>query len=87
MEPLFNISAYLEKFKKLGSGDTSLKEVLVRVLGEVVGINISPEKISIKNGEIFLNVSPAIKNTVFIKKETILLKLKEKATQNILDIR
>jgi hypothetical protein len=34
-----------------------------------------------------LKVSPAIKNAIFIKKELILVKIKEKANQIVIDIR
>ncbi len=84
---MFNISQYLEKFKNFGQGERLLKEVIISVIKEVVGADIESKNINFKNGEIILNVSPAIKNAVFIKKATILNKIKEKTEQIVLEIR
>jgi hypothetical protein len=84
---MFNISAYLEKFKKLGQGERFLKEATVSVIKEVTGVLLEEKQITFKNGEMFLSVSPGIKNTIFIKKDLILGKIKEKVSQIVLNIR
>ena len=84
---MFNISQYLEKFKTLGMGDQSLKEALVFVIKEVVGVEIESKNVLIKNGEVFIKVSPSIKNAIFIKKDQIMKKVEERVGQKTLDIR
>jgi len=80
---MFNISVYLEKFKNLGQREGLIKNEILFVIKEVVGVDIDPKKIKTKNGGLFLGVSPAIKNTIYIKKDLILNKLKERGIKNI----
>jgi hypothetical protein len=84
---MFNIAQYLEKFKTLGMGDQSLKEALVFVIKEVVGVEIESKNVLIKNGEVIIKVSPSIKNAIFIKKDQIMKKVEERVGQKTLDIR
>jgi hypothetical protein len=84
---MFNISQYLEKFKNIGQGERFLKEAVVSAIKEGLGISLETKVVSIKNGEVTLKVSPAVKNTIFIKKDLILEKIKEKVNQPVLNIR
>ena len=84
---MFNITSYLEKFKNLGQGERLVKEMICLVIGEVVHIDLTPAEVQVKNGEVLLKVSPAVKNVIYIKKEAILKKLREKTEQPIDDIR
>jgi len=84
---MFNIAQYLEKFKTLGMGDQSLKEALVFVIKEVVGVEIETKNVLIKNGEVIIKVSPSIKNAIFIKKDQIMKKVEERVGQKTIDIR
>ncbi len=84
---MFNIASYLDKFKDIGQGEKLLKQVIIEVVKEMIGVKIEAKSISMKNGELFLKVSPAIKNLIYIKKEAILSKLKEKTEQRVLEIR
>lgn len=84
---MFNISDYLEKFKNLGNDEKELKERVVFVIKEVVGIEIKTQNIKIKNGELSLSVSPGVKNAIFIKKELILKKIKEGSKKIVNDVR
>lgn len=69
---MFNISQYLERFKNLGGTERELKAVVVLAVKEVVGIEIDTKNIFFQNGELIIKVTPAVKNSIFIKKEKIL---------------
>jgi Cu/Ag efflux protein CusF len=84
---MFNISLFLEKFKNLGLNEKLLKEAISCSVKEIIGFDLDPKKISLKNGEVIFKVSPAIKNTIYIKKEAILAKIKENNIENIGNIR
>jgi len=84
---MFNIAQYLDKFKNIGQGEKAFKEVVFFAIKEILNIEIERKNISIQNGELILKVSPTLKNAVFIKKEKILNKIKEKTTQKVLEIR
>jgi hypothetical protein len=57
------------------------------VIKEVTGVEVDAKNVKIKNGELTLNVSPGVKNAVFIKKAQILSKIKEKSEEIVLDVR
>lgn len=84
---MFNISQYLERFKNIGQGEKAQKEAVILAIKEVIGIEIEKNAINFKNGELFLKVSPGIKNAIYIKKDLILKKIKESLDKIILDIR
>ena len=84
---MFNIAQYLEKFKTLGLGDQSLKEALVSVIKEVVGVEIETEDIILKDGEVIIKVSPSIKNAIYIKKDQVLKLVGEKIGNKTRNIR
>ncbi|MFA7252391.1 MAG: hypothetical protein WC027_00860 [Candidatus Paceibacterota bacterium] len=85
---MFNISSYLEKFKNIGQSERLLKETILSIIKEVTGIVLGVGNIKVKNNsEVLLSVSPAVKNTIYIKKELILNKIKEKSGQNIISLR
>jgi hypothetical protein len=84
---MFNISAYLDKFKNLGLKERLIKEAVSSSIKEVLGFDLDIKNISFKNGEVIFKVSPAIKNAIFIKKEAILANIKNKDIENISDIR
>lgn len=84
---MFNISDYLGKFKNLGQGEKQLKEIVSGVLKEIVGVDILPANISVKNGIVGLKTTPGIKGAIFIKKEEILARIKGKTTLIVIDLR
>jgi Cu/Ag efflux protein CusF len=84
---MFNISLFLERFKNLGQGEKILKEVISSSVKEVVGFDLDTKSINLKNGEVIFKVSPALKNAIYIKKELILKKIKDKNIENINNLR
>lgn len=75
---MFNIAEYLSKFKNIGQSDKLLKEEISLLIKEITGIEIEGKNISIRNAEIFIKTSPAIKSVIFIKKEVIIKQLQER---------
>lgn len=75
---MFNISGFLEKFKNITPPDKFVKDELVDVVKDVVGIDIEKENIGVRNGTIFISVDPIVKNEIFLKKREVLESLKEK---------
>lgn len=84
---MFNIAQYLEKFKVIGQGERFVKEIIQTIIKEVVGIEVDKKNIILKNGEVTFKVSPGVKNAIYIKKESILSKVKEKTSTIVCDIR
>jgi len=84
---MFNISSYLEKFKRMEPPGDSVKIVAQDVIFEVVGVKIEKNEMSVKDGVLFLSVPSAVKNEVYMSKRGILEKvnglLKEKSLKDI----
>lgn len=63
------------------------KELIRKIISEIINLDIKKEEIEIKNGTIYLNIKPIYKNEVLLKREKIFLKLnevfKKKAPKNI----
>ncbi|MBT3283013.1 hypothetical protein HN375_02555 [bacterium] len=75
---MFNISDYLSKFKNITPPDKFVKDELVAVVKEVVGVEIEKDSIDVRNGTVFLSVDPIIKNEIFLRKTEVLESLREK---------
>lgn len=84
---MFNIASYLEKFKNFGQGERLLKGAIISSVKEVLGLDLPTQSVSLKNGEVTFKVDPAVKNALFIKKEAILAKIKEKNSAIVNNIR
>lgn len=84
---MFNIAQYLSKFKNFGGTERNLKEALVFAVNKVVGIEINVKNIILKDGEVIIKVSPAIKNSIFIKKDQILKEVEAKIGRQVGEIR
>ena len=75
---MFNISDYLSKFKNITPPDKFVKDELVVVVKDVVGVDIEKEDIDVRNGTVFISTDPLIKNEIFLKKSEVLESLREK---------
>jgi len=84
---MFNIALFLNKFKNLGLGERLLKEAIKTSVKEVLNFDLDVKNILLKNGEVTFKVSPAIKNTIFIKKALILKRMEENGVENVCEIR
>ncbi len=69
---MYNISFFLEKFKNVGLKERLLKGVVVKIIAEECGINITLDNVQLKNTIITLKIPITSKSQVFIKKLKIL---------------
>jgi hypothetical protein len=78
---MFNVSNYLEKFKKFGLAEVIAKEVVVESIKEILGITIDKKKIKIQNRIAYIQASPIIKNQIVIKKTTLIETILKRTTK------
>lgn len=69
---MFNISIYLDKFKKVDFKNTSLKDGVVASIGRVLKTKVNSKDVIIREGVIYLKINPVMKNEIFIKKTSIM---------------
>ena len=79
-----NIGDLLARFKKLKPTDTFIKEECVEVLQDSLGVKIDIKDISVQKNTLFLNLHPAIKTEIFLKKEHILSALKKRLRRGLI---
>lgn len=81
-----NLLNLLERFSNSLNKDTLTKEIITRTLKEEVGIQIDPEKISLKEGVLSIEASPIVKNEINLKEEILKNKLKKLLNLSTLNI-
>lgn len=84
---MFNISKYLEKFKKSIESGEVLNESIVEIIKKHTGISLTTNDFEIKNNIIYINSSPIIKNKIFIFKSVLKEDIKSKTSVDFSDIR
>jgi hypothetical protein len=67
---LFN--SLLEELSKKIKGNELYKNDISLEIKNILGISINPDQISIKNGTLFINVSPTIRSAILLKKESLI---------------
>ncbi len=84
---MIELKDLLLRFSDLLFSEEVKKKSVINVLYQVTGIQIKLEDIKIKNNTVYLNIKPIYKSEFLLKKEKIILKLKEslgkKAPANI----
>jgi radical SAM superfamily enzyme with C-terminal helix-hairpin-helix motif len=73
-----NLSAYLQKFKKLVGDKSEEKRIVKEVLTQIIHSDISLDQISIRENIVFCTISPIQKTEIILKKKEILFLCKEK---------
>ena len=81
---MFNISSFLEKFKKFDQKKILQIENIQRSIESVVGVKIDKKDLVIKNGILRVQGSPALRQEIFLKKEYLLPLI---ITEGVFDIR
>lgn len=69
---MFNISAYLEKFKTMEPEGDSMKQAVHKAVFETTGIKIEKKDMTARNGIIHISAPAALKNEIFMNKREIL---------------
>lgn len=83
-----HITNFLEKFKKIIFQKEEIKNIIVKTISEEISHQIDGSQIKIKDGYIYIQGSPILRNEIMMHKNQILLKLKELITNiNFLDIK
>lgn len=82
----FKITDLLSKFSKIISDSDSKKEIIISVLLKYIKKTISKENFKIDKNILVINMSPLVKNEIFMHKINILKDL-ESVGMNIKDIR
>lgn len=72
---MFNISIYLDKFKKIESKSSDLKKTITDSVNKFLKITIDKKNVEVKNGIVYLKVNPVVKNEIFINKVNIIKEL------------
>jgi len=80
---MIEIKDLLGRFKNILFSEEIKINSIIEILHQIIGVQIKPEDIKIKNNTIYLNIKPIYKSEIFIKKEQIFLKLKESLGKNI----
>ena len=73
----FNIGDYLKRFVGLTPPDDFIKEEVLKIVKDKIGIDLNKKEITISNGVIYIKTTPIIKNEIFINREKILQNLKQ----------
>ena len=81
---MFNISGFLEKFKKFDQSKTLQTENIIKSIEKAVGVRVDKKVLIIKDGILRIQGSPALRQEIFLKKENLLPLI---ATEGIFDIR
>lgn len=81
---MFNISGFLEKFKKFDQNKTLQTENISKAIEKIVGVKVDKTNLKIKNGILRIGGSPALRQEIFLKKEHLLPLI---ATEGVFDIR
>jgi hypothetical protein len=84
---MFNISGFLEKFKKQVQSDELSQKEICDVVIKHTGITCKQNNIEIKNYILYINLSPTFKQKVFMHKKQILKDLEKISSTKIVDVR
>lgn len=76
-----NISSLIERFTKSLNKGRDRQELVSQVIEEKTGARIPTENIFIKEGLIEISTSPAVKNEISLKLESIRTELKVRGLQ------
>ena len=85
---MFNISTYLEKFKKIEPEGESAKRAAEKAIFETLGVKIERKDMVMRNNTLHISTAAALRNEIFMNKKGILQKTQGEAGTRVLgDIR
>jgi len=82
-----NLSAFLERFKKLLSLEGVSERAVIVVIAEQCNVELEKKNIRIKNGVVYIEASSTAKNVIFRKKSKIVEALRDRTGSVVRDIR
>jgi len=74
---MIEIKDLLLNFRNILLTEDLKKDLIIRIIFSIVGIQLNREDIKIQNGVLYLNTKPIYKNEIFIKQKEILSNLKQ----------
>ncbi|MFA5827728.1 MAG: hypothetical protein WC839_04550 [Candidatus Paceibacterota bacterium] len=77
-----HITSFLNKFKKIIFQKEEIKGIVVKTITEEISHQIENNSVKIKNGCIYIQGSPILRNEILIHKKQILEKLKDLLPNN-----
>jgi len=72
-----HISFLLSKFQNVSIKDDDIKTAVRKTLQKFFTNEIKTTEIEVRNGSVFISGSPALKSEIFLRKNEILLAIKE----------
>ena len=84
---MFNISGFLEKFKKHYESDVELRKIVSEVCWDIARIKCDSGQIVFNKNIIYLKVPPLVKNHLLFHRDRILAEFERKIPGQILDIK
>lgn len=74
---MFNISTYLEKFKKIEPEGDSAKRATEKAIFETLGVKVERKDMSVRNNTLHISAPAALRNEIFMNKRGILQKAQD----------
>lgn len=81
------LSGFFKRFQHLTIPDEMVRKVTSALIQEHISVAIPIERIRVRNNCIYIEVSPGLKSTIFLRKQELLLKIKEQTGKVLSDIR
>lgn len=72
----FNIGSFFDKFKNAATREMVTRQLIADSIEKIAGVKLDLKSIELKNKIIRIQTSPAAKNHIFMKKESILTDIK-----------
>lgn len=66
------LSQYLERFKKILTSSSEIKETILSVIASISGITLEKTDIDIKHDTLYIKAHPATRNAIFMRKRKVL---------------
>jgi len=82
---MFNISNYLEKFKKIGDRRDFIEQAAKESFKEAANIDIDPLSVRISHGKIVVSAPPASHAIIFMNRDKIISSLKKHLPEIIIE--
>lgn len=84
---MLGIGSFFERFRSRELEEIIFYSAVIDSLKEILNYEVHQSVISYSNNTIFLKISPAAKNAVFLKKNEILKKIQDTTKKKVLDIK
>lgn len=76
------IALFLEKYKRFGFKNQIVKETLIEIIKQKFGVKIDRGDIDVKEGNVIIKVTGALKSEIFLNKYSIHKELNELLEKN-----